>query len=397
MSEEKKLILKMLKEDKITEEEALKLLDAIGDKKEETFTSQSFTDKGFDTTNFEKKVENFANKIVSGVDNALKTAGEKLKNVEVGYDFDLNLGDGKSFSFSRLKASTTKEIRIDLDGQEAYNLKVNNTNGYIEVLPWDEDYVRVFADIKYDDRYVDESFEFIKSGIQDGTINIDALNTEYKKQPFVANMKIYLPQSANYDNVTVESLNGHVSSEDIKANKFDVNTVNGSINLDSMDITELEAESVNGAISLESIDVETSRIEAVNGRINVENVKSPNLNLSTVNGQISIEDCDAKEITAETVNGAINFNGEASEVKLLNLETVNGKIGIDFYNLNRPTMLNCSSSTRVIQSINLPEKFIKVDRTKRNLQAFTGDYVEGRDSNLDINVTTLNGKISIEA
>ncbi|MFM1583347.1 SHOCT-like domain-containing protein, partial [Helcococcus ovis] len=91
MSEEKKLILKMLKENKISEDEALKLLDAIGSNKN--------TEKNKKEDNTEFSTGNFVSKIINGVEKAINIASKKIENM----DFELI-----NFSSQNFNAKTVK-------------------------------------------------------------------------------------------------------------------------------------------------------------------------------------------------------------------------------------------------------------------------------------------------
>ena len=70
MTEEKQMILNMLKDGKITVEEASDLLAAIGDKK--------------------KSDNDLGGKITSAVDNIIKKATETLSNIDLDNMIDLN-------------------------------------------------------------------------------------------------------------------------------------------------------------------------------------------------------------------------------------------------------------------------------------------------------------------
>ena len=130
MSEEKKLILTMLKEDKISEEEALRLLEAIGQNEKEETEKTNFSKK---EESFENSVNSFVSKIITGVETAINKAGDAINNM----DFDIS---NINISGSKFNANTTKTYKIE-NIEEPINLFINNLQGAIQIQSHNQDFV----------------------------------------------------------------------------------------------------------------------------------------------------------------------------------------------------------------------------------------------------------------
>ena len=350
MSEEKKMILNMLKEGKITEEEALKLLEAI---KEPSDTDH---EASFDEESFERKMEGFANKFASGVESIVKKTGQALSNIKLGYDFDVDFGNGKSYNLSKLKAETTRDFDHRI-ASGAYSLNIINRNGDTIIRSNHEDKLYVHADIKYDDKYIDEDFNFVDFRVNDHEIILESVKNKYKKQPYNVNLTISIPQDMDLSELTIQNVNGDTNILGIKSNRLIV--------------------------------------EEVNGDIGVKFFEADLVDLSNVNGEIKLEDCSSSTSKFNTVNGNINLLANNDKLRLVEADTVNGDIKLRLPE-GRPIQINCSSLLDNFKNTKLPEAFTVVKRKTRSLKAMTHDYRVDSDDRVDLELSTVNGKISFK-
>lgn len=140
MSDERIMILEMLEEGKITTEEALKLLDAIGEKDEEY---------NYYNHNTSRSNGDLASKIVSGIENAFNKVSSAFSNIEFSTEF-----------FDNQSGRTTKSIRID-NIDDYINLYINNRNDIVEIYQWDNTYVEAIANISYNEKEYNRDYDFI--------------------------------------------------------------------------------------------------------------------------------------------------------------------------------------------------------------------------------------------
>ncbi len=144
MTEEKQLILNMLKEGKITVEEASDLLGAIGDKK--------------------TRETDFAGKVTSAVDSILKKATEAIGAIDLDQAFDINNFNLKG------EVNTHKDIRVD-DEIDEINIDLVNGEIYLEKDETDRDkYDRLLRYIWLEKPVTDPSLADIETKTLNGLL-----------------------------------------------------------------------------------------------------------------------------------------------------------------------------------------------------------------------------------
>lgn len=393
MSEEKKLILKMLKEGKISEEEALRLLDAINED-QRTQKHENTNNSNYDRKDIENKIEKFAQNLASRVEGILQKAYDKVKNIQLDYDFDMSYDGDSIISFGNMKSKTQKNYNLDISESESINLDINNFNGSTKLRLWDKDEVLVKSEIHYNDRYVDENYDFVNYFYDGTTLSIKADPREVKKDAYSVNMNIYLPQ-INYEDINLNSINGSVDIDGIAVNEIKSSTVNGSFWAYNLKSQFIKVNTVNGRIELEDIDIKNSELESVNGSVVLLDITGDFLDLQTVNGKINLEGINIKEINLKTVNGKIYLEGELKNTKTIVAKSLNGAINIESKDFNRPAKIYCKAPSNSLDRLRLGDKFSIIQKEKRELLAKTSDYSEELNDKLDISVKLQNGKMNI--
>ena len=392
MTEEKKLILKMLKEGKINEEEALKLLDAIKDPK----FVQNFKDSSrlnFDTKDFENKIERFAQNMASGIDNMVQKATEKIRNIQLDYDFDMSYGGDSIISFGNMKSKINKEYSIEVEEGKNLSVNIDNFNGYTKVRPWDKDEILIKAEIKYNDRYVEKDYEFVKYYFEGDILYIRADSREIKKDAFSVNMDIFVPEKT-YEFFNLDSVNGRIEIKDLNINDLTSRTVNGGFWSSNIVSSFLHAKTVNGSIELEDTKSKDIELESVNGGIDIMDIEGDNLDVQTVNGNLSLEGVINTDIQLKTVNGRISLEGDFNETSSIKAKSVNGTVNMESKTFKNALRIICQASGRVLDKINLPSNFKIVERSRRELIAETSNYSEEANK-LNIEIKIQNGRINV--
>lgn len=81
-------------------------------------------------------------------------------------------------------------------------------------------------------------------------------------------------------------------------------------------------ESVNGSIRVQGLQAKEMQLETVNGHLVLQNVVAERLSMETVNGDLTVKDSPITVIDAETVNGNVRIAGTVGQV-LINGMTSN--------------------------------------------------------------------------
>lgn len=357
MSEEKKLIIKMLKEGKINEEEALKLLDAI---KEDKYDSKNEKEK---TENkFESSINSFFSNLFNTVEKSIKKAEEKINLSNIDFD-EINF----NFGFS---GKTTNEFIID-EITEDIDLLVDYINGKVFISSWDNDYIKCSSKISFDENMYSEDYTFITKSHDGKNIHISTYeNSNIDK--FNSTIYIYLPKKYT-NNIKCRNITGKIIINNVTSNSIDLDNTNSKIIIEHV---------------VASKDI---KINGINGKFSVENISTPNLKMKNLNGKISVRGIDCEHIFAENMNGFILLSNISKITNSINLHSFNGGVYVENINYNKPTRAKLTGRfDEKLDSI-----FTTIVRNDMTTVAHTSDYIEDLDDKLEININTKNGKITL--
>lgn len=363
MSEEKKLILNMLKEGKISDDEALRLLEAIGEKENKSNTK-------FDFKNEEKKLENkasqFVNNISSRVESFLGKIQEEISNIDINLD-NVNF-TGEKFNQKTEKRFTLSNISYDSQ------IEINNINGKIEVESWGEDHGELIASISYDDKKINEDYNFIEEKIEDNIIRYSVNTNEGNNSSnyFDVKFKLYLPK-IKVDSILLNSVNGKISAKDLESNTMKLNTVNGKIISSNNNVSNLHLETVNGKTEVNGGSNQNLIVDVVNGKISITDLNSIRTNLNNVNGSIYIDEvfADSREINVNSSNGGIYF------------------IDLDY---TKPIKIVATGRNLT----DLSENFTNIEKNDQTVSAHTHSYSDELEDKLVITTDTVFGKVKFD-
>jgi DUF4097 and DUF4098 domain-containing protein YvlB len=352
MNEEKKRILKMVEEGKLTVDEALTLLDEIQkaqatmEQKEKEIVNELSTAVKFEEAKKEDpvhdKFQSAKEKVFEFVDSALK----KIKDLDLDFNF------GQSVEISHIFHHSDVYIK-DMD--------IDVANGSIKLAAWDQKDVRIECQAKV--YRVDNQDQARQNFLKDVFFAIEGQKLRFSTQQKLMKLDavIYVPE-ADYDRIRVRMFNGPISGEELKAGDLRVKTANGKINLDRLHGKRAE-------------------IETANGHITVQNSVLDNIEAETINGAIKL-DGDFRKMETQSFNGNIthNLRGERSELIIAKATTgavdlfvpegipVNGefKTNLGGFNVKLEGIKILEEKSEMIQkllrfeSVNHPERMLKV-------------------------------------
>lgn len=108
--------------------------------------------------------------------------------------------------------------------------------------------------------------------------------------------------------VSVESVSGDVTLRDIDG-RTQVEVVSGDLELTGL-AHLVEVQAVSGQITVRDVTSEQRlSVATVSGSLTLENVRAPRLDTGSVNGSITLSNVEADRLEAETVSGAVSFAG----------------------------------------------------------------------------------------
>ncbi|MBS4534403.1 DUF4097 family beta strand repeat protein [Clostridium sp. D2Q-14] len=362
MNEEKMMILRMLKEGKISEEEAFKLLDVL-EKKEDEKDFEAKLNKNLEEK-FNKFGENFGEKVGKIGEDLSDGASSLTDKIMDMVDSFMDKG-----GFTNILGShDTKNEILELEVNDIENpvLDIKGINGNINLNPWSKDYVYVKA------------ICYIKKNKISTDENIMDLRKEKNKiilKPlFNSNIGVKLDISVPlqyYNEINLITSNGKINIYDLKAENIISNTTNGSITLNSI-------------TSKNTIDLNTK-----NGRITLKDIKNNDLNIITKNTSINLDNVTCEKGTLISQNGKINLNN--STIDTIDINTSNSPIKVE--NSNIAYLFGKTSNGKVdIKNLDITTlKETKINTSNSGIYIYLKDFYK----DYNISASTTNSKINL--
>lgn len=355
MSDEKKLILKMLQEGKITEDEAITLLDSIKDKKKATRTNTDFD-------SLINKISETASKI-----------GKKSQEMVSNFDFE---DFTNMFTVTDQKNKVERLASENIIGLENPSLYVENQSGKIKISSWDNEEIQVTADVSYDDRFIADTYDFISIRREDDKVYIEPNYDSVSGRYFSINLSIALPEK-HFKEISLKSTNANLEIEDVKTDSLLVKTINAKI-------------------SGKNIEAKEGEVSSTNARISLENLSGDKLQIKTTNGKIDIKDIDYLDLEMKTTNGSLVVANLGARTESIYAKTSNGNISIALKNIFKPIKAKMKNNFKGLEASYFADSiftnFVTEDKV---MVAYTDGYDENADR-LDIEATTTMGNINIK-
>lgn len=312
-------ILELLSEGKITPEQAESLLSAV-ESKEGLKNRWGF-----------EKVPNLDLKSLGSQVSAAvsQSIGEVRRVIEQQVD---------NLPFWASTVSVTHEVALPL---EIRHMSVETVNGAVQIMSWDEPYVKVLVRAQVRTDSLAEGRNALLRAVQ-----TNVLDTRYElaivpgkrgqdnsPQLVVAHLDIWLPQET--EEVFCRTHNGRILAESVKVKSLQAETANGNIHAFNVAANRIQLSSENGRVELSGMDPITNAVylQSKNGSLLVNGVP-PQMTCSgtakTSFGRVDIDE-NQFELTTEdesrrnVVQFHRNPESPSGEVRF-QLETRNGSI-----------------------------------------------------------------------
>ncbi|HHT42994.1 MAG TPA: DUF4097 family beta strand repeat protein [Firmicutes bacterium] len=330
MQQERRMILRMLEEGKITAEEAEALLNALGDGEGST-ESEPQEDPW---VRVEKMGEDFASKVEVAVERFSRSLEHnvsdkltKLPKILAKFPF---LGFEESQEF-------TQVVRGPVAAGDVISIDLSNVNGPLRLQGWSEDYYQLtlVQRLKGRDR------ELLRSRLYEVDWADNALMTEFKLDipsfmDRTISVHLMVPEGRTYA-VTLMSQNGSLRVENLKGTTVSLESINGSVELRSVQARSIEGTAHNGACEMDGVEAEEIRHELGNGSYRMS-VSARVLDLVTTNGTINLrvpEVQGSSSYRLRTTNGSVNVSLPARMDlgAALNLQTSVGRVSAELGSL----------------------------------------------------------------
>ncbi|MBM3734684.1 MAG: DUF4097 domain-containing protein [Acidobacteria bacterium] len=297
-----------------------------------------------------------------------------------GCDFDFDFAEE-----ALARDAVTEEFRKELDLDPGGRLTLENANGSIEVIGWDQNRVDIqatkFAKTKAD--LDDLKIDVHKSAdvVEVRTIRPESWNRRARGG---VRYRIRVPRKTRLDRI--QNTNGAVTAQSIES-PVRLRSTNGTIKVAGVR-GEAELNTTNGRVELADFRG-SAAISTTNGGIHATGITG-RLTASTTNGpiEISAQDLEAGQVhRLRSTNGSVNLELNGGKTGDVEVSTTNGRVKLRLpSNINARLRANTSNGHI---STEFPVGH-KLDRRRRSLDAELGS------GGPVIHARTTNGGVSIE-
>lgn len=427
MNEEKKMILKMLEQGKITVEQAEKLLDAVNENSSEN-SKEPKKNTEYKIPEDDSKMNGFFSGIGDFVKKTVQTA------IETATGSTSFLGDFKGKE--RDKSDMVKSFRKDLD-EDIEEIKLDLGESQIVVKESNEDapFIKVWVDKDFTEEEFNSEFEVLHRSddsvsvsqvkrSKSVSINIIGGKSE-KGYSYSSITELYIPSSNNISLLDLNTETGGISISDIDIGELKALTDFGGVRLNSIDVDDLsvaadagsiDASNINcddltltadfGSIKLDNINADLVRLTSDAGNILASNVNCDDIKLATDAGNLKIFNSDvdsctmrssagslsanrlsADELKMQTSAGSIAIEDLANTIDTIDAKTDAGNIKAGLSNLNNEITVKMRSSAG---TLNYPDEFKLINSSAGNREIY-------RDGNspLDVILSTNFGNVKV--
>ncbi len=286
MNEERKLILKMVEQGKITADEAAALLEALGEGE-----GSSASEPEEDTwSRLEKQGEDFAHKVEVAADKFSRSLEDRI-----------DTGVGETLSavgrvLSRLpfvSGEESYEMTREYSGwfaQDAEEIPVaiETMNGRLLLEGWEQDHYKIIAvqRVRAKDRDSARA-KTVDLGLEDGGEGVQALEIRPPAASEIAfSFHLFLPKSRLFK-LELLNTNGRTGVEHLWTSDVLVDATNGSISLRHVRGSNIHATTVNGSVQMFGVEGKKIVQRAGNGSAKLQ-IQAEKVEASTTNGSIRI-------------------------------------------------------------------------------------------------------------
>jgi DUF4097 and DUF4098 domain-containing protein YvlB len=210
-------------------------------------------------------------------------------------------------------------------------------------------------------------------------------------------INVRVPRGGQYGTVLLKTKNGPVTLRDMEARKIELYTKNTPIHVSRVRGEIINCETTNSPIDLSDVNVQTLDAHSTNSSISLAGVEALRASLVTSNSQIDVNHSDIVQIYARTSNSPLKFErlGYRKEGRdhSIDATTTNGKITLRVPEWDVKCKLRASTTNSgVVAELDDLEYRVK---EKSYVEAQSRGYDEAA-CKLNLNLQTTNMKIHLQ-
>ena len=373
MSEEKLKILDMLKEGKITADEAVALLKQVQDDDNRHRDYRHNWERPY----YPHKPDfSWINSLCSVIEETSSNIGEAV--------WDAIKSNEPKFASMLENFTAFSNINAEIN-----ELVFEGKNAPVKLKAYDGDRLEVEAYYKAKFHWDPHITLCEENGVYSLRYDDNAL--------YMLGINIRVPEKARIAGVCLKNRNAPIKADDISANNIDLNTKNASIKLSNVKGERLICESKNAPVSLDDVEAREIDAKTSNAKISLDDVESFRARLVTSNAKIEVKDSGVVQLYAKTSNSSLrleNFSINKQEpVSSIEAITSNGQISLQLPSGELNCKLRASTTFGGI-SIGIDNLEYQV-KGKNYVEAQTRGYETARNK-LNLNLQTTNSGIYLK-
>jgi DUF4097 and DUF4098 domain-containing protein YvlB len=262
----------------------------------------------------------FATKMAVQTDpNIYKKIAEKFQFDVNGHSVHFNTSSGYLQDFTE----SNEQWAFDLPPQ---NIQLRATNGNFSIKSTLNNKIAIFATGKLDKTKSPQLLKIDVSG--------DNLSVQQPDDDAVENLEIRMEIPVSFKNdLTVTSINGDQSVENLKVSSLTLETLSGDINLQQTSGDSLNTKTISGNIVARDSSFNRLSGHSVSGDFEIQNDKPVKMELTTISGdvQLYLNKTHPYNFNLETVSGEIQNSLENKKTGSPKIEvsTTSGNIKIE--------------------------------------------------------------------
>ncbi|AXH99881.1 hypothetical protein DV702_09115 [Sporosarcina sp. PTS2304] len=315
MQNERVRILTLLEEGKITADEALKLLEAMGNESHATAEEEKPSADAF--------FEDIRKEFMTAGDRFMQFMDTAVHRVK---EFDFEAPFSKSVAFTHVEKKSAEDIE---------DLLIDIDHGAVEIHPSDDGEITAMFTVKHfnNDSETEALSQFLDKllFIKDGK----KLRISSDLKMLQVNLKLYVP-AAMYGKLSVRLLNGACSVEGIECNDLRIKTANGKIECSNIKFDEAEIQTANGMVRLLKVHGDKLETETLNGRVYVDG-EVVAIEAKSLNGNVTLTTTSAKArcLEAKSISGAVELYFPSSLAVKGEISSNMGKLDLQLKDVSR--------------------------------------------------------------
>lgn len=307
MSEEKRRILEMLEAGTISQKDAQRLLEALG----ENLSQPAPMSEKPEQDVFEEAAQ------------AVEPALEVPKEEKAAWEAEQAGGQAPPVESTAALALPLEENQYQQPvGGVVTQLKIEWWNGPVEIRPWEGDTIRV---AEYSPRLLEDSE---RMGIREknGKLHIqwNENGIRFGSWRLKKHLVVELPTDAVLEEIRAENTSGSLYLAGISLGKGNLETTSGMVYCHGLRAEKMRVETTSGEVQMEGASVGELRVETISGEQRILEFATQYFKGETVSGPLTAIG-NGEELKLSTVSGPLTVQ-VGQHPRKVKLETVSGPV-----------------------------------------------------------------------